>query len=589
MTKEERKARQRAEQIQSKRRQLADLRHKAELTTAAVADLAASLGPVETEDGQASYPRKKCLRDQLEKYGDPATAEKVCGAIRAGKAADPAHVTEAEYKAIEAELGIQRKWDSWDDGYPTVYRPYGGATSIGDALAAMDAQEQAAAIQRAAWIFQDITSNILYDPTIDDKAKAISAAANELQKLLKDPTPLLKDAEPQPAPASEAKVAPAPEPMSTDMPLTQSGSFQVFKGLDGQFYALGRVTNKWRDRDIAKHPKGEIITDAAHKEFVSYLNGNPDQAPELWSWHTPGTARKSRAVWWDYADGFVTMLWPLEESEAKQFDPGETLGMSHGFFALARDGGQGLITKYRSFEGSELPPEWTANPWTSLEVMKEAKAMSFSPDQRNFLVKRFGEERVIAIEADTANLAKALDALGVESKDASALTCPGCKKAVGATDKFCPSCGDSLKAQGKEGEIAPAAAAAPAGEAAEAALDTIKQMLDVDGLNAVITTLQKQNQDLAAQAGLVPELQKQLASLDAAVKQLGKSDDEKVAEQIQPRLKPMRWGFQASADDKSKLTDKEKEQFKDKKPASSEGKETSWVGEVFSPIGAPAA
>lgn len=588
MTKQERKERQRAEQMQAKRRQLADLQHKAALTAAAAADLEASLDPA-TEGEKASYPWKQCMRDQMKKYGDKATAEKVCGAIRAGKAADPAHVTEAEYKSIEAELGI-KCGDYCDEGTYAPYRPYGGATSIADAMAAMDAQEQAAAIQRAAWIFQDITSNILNDDMITDKATAIASAASELQDLLNDPTPLMKDAKPAEAPPAAAPETKTPEPpaaMSTDMispskiTLTRPGTFQVFKGLDGQFYALGRVTNKWRDRDFAKHPKGEIITEAAHKEFVEFLNANPGQAPELWSWHTPGTARKSRAVWWDYADGFVTMLWPLDESEAKAFDPAETLGMSHGFIALARDSQQGLITKYRSFEGSELPPEWTANPWTSLDVLKEAKAMSFSKDQRDFLVKRFGEERVAAIEADTANLAKALDALGVESKDATALTCPGCKKSVAATDKYCPNCGDSLKAQGKEGAPATAAAATPAVDP-EAAFEQIKQLLGVDELQAYLASLK-------SRADQVPVLQQQLEALSEQVKQLAKSDDEKVAEQIQPKVKPVSWGFQASANDKSKLTDAEKEKFKDQKPKASEGKDTSWIGDVFSPIGAPAA
>lgn len=543
-------------------RHVRDLTHKAQLSAQALADARAHQADL-APSAQGSHPVDQLMRDQMKRYGDQATAEKVCGAIRAGKAANPLAPTEAELAAIETELGVKalpeaERKDWYDDDFYFLapYRPYGGATSLADALAAMDAQEQANAIQQAAWMFQDITSNILNDPTITDKAAAITTAAGELQDLLNDPTPLMKDTPPAEGAPAAAPALEVKTPAAAPTALTMPGTFQVFKGLDGAYYALGRVTNKWRDRDVAKHPKGEIITDAAHKEFVAYLNASPALGPELWSWHTPGTARKSRAVWWDYADGFVSMLWPLEESEAKQFDPSETLGMSHGFYVLERDAAQGLITKYRSFEGSELPPEWTANPWTSLEVLKEAKAMSFSPDQRNFLVKRFGEERVSAIEADTANLAKALDLLGVESKSAEA----------------------------------PAAApAAPAGPEAEEAFETLKHILNVEGLNTVITTLQEQNKTLAAQAALVPELQKKLETLDAAVKQLTKTDDEKMADQIQPKIKPITWGFQASADDKSKLTDAEKDKFKTQKPTTSEGKGTSWVGEVFSPIGAPAA
>lgn len=553
-------ARQRADA-----RRVRDLAHKAQLTSLALADARARLA-----DGQPSA-KDGHPADTLKRYADKATAVKVFQALSVGQAVDPRHPTEAELKTVETQLGVspvveaeRKDWD-WDDdfGYYEPWRPYGGATSIADAIAAMDAQEQAAAIQQAAWIFQDITSNILNDPTLTDKASAIAAAAGELQALLNDPSPLMKDAEPMPAAADEAEAkTPAPA-MSADMlnpqPLTQPGTFQVFKGLDGQFYALGRVTNKWRDRDYAKHPQGEIITDAAHKEFADFLNAHPDQAPELWTWHTPGTARKSRAIWWDYADGFFHELWPLTEDEAKQFNPDETLGMSHGFFVLERDAKQGLITKYRSFEGSELPPEWTANPWTSLETLKEAKAMSFNTDQRDFLVKRFGEKRVAELEADTAQLAKALDTLGIESKSAAAA-----------------------------GAGSGAAAAAPAGPEAEAAFETLKTLLDVDGLNKVITELQTKNQALEDQAALVPELQKQLAAIDATVKQLTKSDDEKMAEQIAPKIKPIIWGFQASADEKSKLTPAEQEKFKDQKPTTSGSKGTGWVADAIGAM-APAA
>lgn len=523
----QKKVRRAADRKRAAQRQVDDLEHKAELTAQAAADAKARL---EEESG---------AEPETTTAGEPAPSEK-SGAAAA-------------------------KWmdDAW--------QPYGGATTLTDALAIIDAQDRAQAIRDAAWLFQDVTSNILGNPSITDKGAAIAVAAGELQALLNDPTPLMKDL--AATPIEPAASAPTTEPPATGTlaqslaiqnamdgataaksepaPLTQPGTFQVFKGLDGGFYALGRMTNKWRDVDYAQHPKGEILTEAAHKEFMAWLDEHPDQAPELWTWHTPGTARKHRAEWWAYADGFVSLLWPLEESEAKQFTPDETLAMSHGFYALARNAADGLITKYRTFEGSELPPDWVANPWTSLELLKEAKAMAFTTQQRVHLVKRFGEEKVAAIEADSANLAKALDALGIESKSAEA--------AAGAPTP----------------NPAPAAAA---GETAApdpaAAFEAVKALLNVEQLQAYLAALK-------TKADRVPALEAQVQELIGRVEGLGKSDDQKMAEQIQPKIKPMDWGYRPSADDRSKLTDAEKKAFKDKAPTTREGKANSWVGEVF--------
>lgn len=316
-----------------------------------------------------------------------------------------------------------------------AYRPHGGATSIADALSADEARKKAWAIQDATYLLQDVVSNILSDDEIADKAAAITKAAGEFQALLADPTPLMKALDDDPP----ADLAPA-VPISTDIPETKeslwrkftgwlmgrkdqpahesSSGFKVVSGQDGEPYWFGWVSNKYRDISTRPHPQGEIFTEAAHKEFVAHLDAHPEAAPELWTWHVPGTARKARADWWEYADGFLMMSGPLTEDEAKAFDPDEALGMSHGFYVLDRDAANGYINQYRTYEVTELLPDAAANPFTNFDVWrKELATMAFSEKQRSLLVKRFGEAKVAELEKDTSAMNKALEQIGWESKD----------------------------------------------------------------------------------------------------------------------------------------------------------------------------
>jgi hypothetical protein len=208
--------------------------------------------------------------------------------------------------------------------------------------------------------------------------------------------------------------------------------FQVLKGNDGTWRWFGWVTNQWRDRDRKAAPRhgGEILTSESHAEFVKWVDGDPaHRMPELWLWHTPGTAREKRADWLDFADGFLVAGGPLSEKEAGQLLALEAiyeLGMSHGMQVLKRDDVEALITQYRSFEFSPLPREKAANLWTSFStIVKEVAEMGFSPEKRQALVAALGENEVAALEDNTEGMAKALMELGVDYKDAEDEVDPG--------------------------------------------------------------------------------------------------------------------------------------------------------------------
>lgn len=64
------------------------------------------------------------------------------------------------------------------------YRPYGGATSIGDAVAYMESQEAVWDIRDDLHIFSEVIENILKSPEIEDKKAAIKKAVNELDNVL---------------------------------------------------------------------------------------------------------------------------------------------------------------------------------------------------------------------------------------------------------------------------------------------------------------------------------------------------------------------------------------------------------------------
>jgi hypothetical protein len=211
---------------------------------------------------------------------------------------------------------------------------------------------------------------------------------------------------------------------SEKLPWASKSSLSVFKDNKGQYHAFGIVTNKWRDRDVNANPKngGEIITEAAHKDFISFLDKHPEESPELQAWHTPGTGSKSKAEWWQYHDGFVLMSWPLTEKEAEGIIKAEEkygpLGMSHGFITASKDVDGGLIHQYRSIEASHLPLDKAANLFTDFAVARtEAKMTRFADEKRKYLAEIFGEDVTAGLEAETEQRAKELEAQGVQSKE----------------------------------------------------------------------------------------------------------------------------------------------------------------------------
>lgn len=185
-----------------------------------------------------------------------------------------------------------------------------------------------------------------------------------------------------------------------------NSEFFAYKDLQGNYRWYGWVTNKWIDRD------NEIITDAAHKEFEAYLDNNPSAAPRLWTWHTKSTMRTHPADWWSYDNGIFSYSGILTEEEYRQYKSRnwkDSVGMSHGFIPLAKEGN--LINKYRTYEVSDLPLNNAANPYTSFEVniMNERK--------KAFLIATFGEELGTKMAQDKETMSTLLADMGINTKE----------------------------------------------------------------------------------------------------------------------------------------------------------------------------
>lgn len=188
----------------------------------------------------------------------------------------------------------------------------------------------------------------------------------------------------------------------------------LYKQTDGRLRVFGWASNNRRDND---NPP-EIITEAAHKEFMAYLDVHPKAAPEFWHWHTPGT-RYAKADWWDYADGFTVYSGLVDVGKEKQAQAAaaDGIGMSHGFHVLGYDQASKSITQYRTFEVSDLPITRAANPYTSFTVVRKEAAMPFSEAKKQYLLERLSAEDVAGLEGKTSTLKAAADAAGIEWKD----------------------------------------------------------------------------------------------------------------------------------------------------------------------------
>jgi hypothetical protein len=313
-----------------------------------------------------------------------------------------------------------------------------------------EAREQAHKISNTAYDAERLLTNIVYDPILEpdekeDKIKRVgSDFAKRLTNIVQDKKEVEEEWEPSEKELDKAEAemwasfldVGILEKLLTKAKLTTAkgraemqatakkmgfgkaskdnlNGILVEKDTKGVYRWTGFVSNNFKDRE------DEIISEAAHKEFVSYLDANPDRAPEFWTWHTKGTARASKVDAWLYHEGFLIMSGPLTDIEAYRLMKAISLkemGMSHGFIGMRDPDDPSVIVKYRAYEVSDLPLSKAANVWTSIETqLKEVSSMS--KEQIEHLELLMGEEYVANLLENAEENKDILEAAGIGSKE----------------------------------------------------------------------------------------------------------------------------------------------------------------------------
>ena len=294
---------------------------------------------------------------------------------------------------------------------------FGGATSFDELEEERDAREKTSKARGVAWDAEDIIGNVIRNPLLkaDEKTKKISQAAKDMEKRINSVLGETKEIEPIIDPSPKEAIGILVKSVFKKIIARKAdkvvSSFMISKDLNGDLRWVGKVTNRWFDRE------GDILTNASHKEFIGFLDENPDMAPAFLPWHNVKAPFTHPVDSWMYKNGFMVFSGKLEEAEAKSLvQASETtkLGMSHGFFALNRENiNKKNITKYRTFEVSVLPLHNAANPYTELKVIAKEANM----ERKEFLTNLLGEEKATKFLQDIEETEKDLDKSGVKTKD----------------------------------------------------------------------------------------------------------------------------------------------------------------------------
>lgn len=405
---------------------------------------------------------------------------------------------------MEDELEV-KAYGSYTDDEAMAYVPMGVKT-----FAEFDAMEKAGTCQRKMGGVMDqykaMCDNIMGDPELDATGRvgAMEALTKEMlyrMKMATEDVPMMeeKDAEPEPSPGFIRRVAQALGLARKEQEPVPEPGFTVFKDANGALRWLAVYSNKYRDNDIPP----EIIADAAHRDFVKAVDAGEWPYPELLLWHTPGT-RTGQADFVAYDDrGFILASGTFDKGKeyvAKALLEQPDLRVSHGMpvSEIARDPRDPtVIVRYRSAEVSPLPASKAANDLTGFVVMKEGGAnMALPKQKREWLAAVMGDSAVSELEAGITDKAQAAEDAGLEFK---------------------------------EREPEPVA---PEEEPVEEVVETVAEAKDEEQPVVAPGVTREEIAETFDAFGeaLLAKIDERLAPLEAAVKKLRISDDEKIKE-----------------------------------------------------------
>lgn len=465
--------------------------------------------------------------------------------------------------------------------YDEPMMSYMGPTSFEELDMMREAQERAEEVRQVTWDVQDLVRNILHDPMIDEGEKAgkIIAVANGFEervsqamvddmqkdmdvlqieamlameersrgfikksvedvidfakrqlstaarKKLSDSDFALPDKKKYPihdkshvrnalaraaqqiqaggegaadAKAALPKIRAAAKKFGIDMSMEKG--IIIEKDAQGDWRWVGRPSNNFIDW------QNDIMSKSAHQKYVAWLDGNPEMAPVFMKWHVPGTARENPVDFWMEHEGVLIMSGKLTENEARQLlkmQKQEDLGMSvQGIGLRLNKEDSREITDYWLYEVSDLPLANAANPFTSLETITKEAGM----DKLEYLTEMMGsKERAEAFLKKTGQMQQGLQEAGITSKE---------KETVDDSSSSASTPPLSAKDDSANSDV-------------DALVKQLTEKLDLDGLNAFVAQAQ--------------EAMEKVPLLEAMVKEMQKSDDEKLAAALTPPAMRFAW------------------------------------------------
>lgn len=357
------------------------------------------------------------------------------------------------------------------------------------------------------------------------------------------------------------------------------------KDAEGQWWFFGIYSNKFMDF------VGDILTKESHEDYINWLKDTGFQPvitvhhmPRAPRWFWPlifekyendvktlqaivdnyykefAFAKAERVV---YVNGFVAVAAKVlagKEWLAEKLSALPDLGMSHGF--IDKDSDANIFNKYRTFEMSTLRSVRAANPFTlsqvlqkGLSIMKGNEEKGLKPEDRAFLVDLFGEDVINKFESRTETaegiLSKILDykddIMGGKQQEGTVETPESVEAEVVETaEKVVEQPADETKEETptEQPELTLQAVATGTAEA-------------FTQLHGVLTKMQQQIEQLSNDNA---ELRKQLSDNVNELKEIKKSDDEKIASQWLPAFNWSAGYSPSTANDNVIKNEQEKEE-----------------------------
>lgn len=188
----------------------------------------------------------------------------------------------------------------------------------------------------------------------------------------------------------------------------------------GKYRWFADYSNNFRDDD---NPS-EIISKESHERFEQLVDNGTVDYPELWHWHTPGTAwGKADFVTYDTETGIAMASGYVYEGHEKEaewlMETDEEIGVSHGMpkGSVKYDPNDPtVIVEHITKEISDLPLWAAANKLTSFIVFKENE-MQIPEKKKTFLESLLGKEKVAEIDAENQRISKEAKEAGIQYKE----------------------------------------------------------------------------------------------------------------------------------------------------------------------------